>query len=124
MSREPTVLVLGAGASAPYGFPVGRELVLQIFKELNGAFTDFAKSLRELDFKFEDLSSFRDDLYHSNQPSIDTFLENRPEYLKMGKVAIARALIPYEQEGSLSRNDWYEYLFGVIGKPLRILSYQ
>ena len=33
MISKPTVLVLGAGASQPYGFPVGRELAETVCKE-------------------------------------------------------------------------------------------
>jgi len=49
------------------------------------------------------------------QPSVDAFLENRPEFLEVGKAAMACALIPYEHEPRLYRISqemrWYEYLF-------------
>jgi hypothetical protein len=34
MIRKPTVFILGAGASEPYGFPIGRELVAQAIRLL------------------------------------------------------------------------------------------
>ena len=50
MIKIPTVFIVGAGASKPYGFPIGRELVTLIcnnlindqsryFKQLNNNFT-------------------------------------------------------------------------------------
>jgi hypothetical protein len=35
MIIEPTVLILGAGASADYGFPTGRKLLLDICTNAN-----------------------------------------------------------------------------------------
>jgi hypothetical protein len=53
----------------------------------------------------------------SGQPSVDAFLERRPEFLGVGKLAIAYCLIPFEDEAKLycqpdsSRGaNWYEYL--------------
>jgi len=52
------------------------------------------------------------------QPSVDLFLEKRPEYLEIGKAAIAAALIAYENPNSLGRKEdglsWYEYLFAKL----------
>jgi hypothetical protein len=54
------------------------------------------------------------------QPSVDAFIENRPEFMKIGKAAIVGTLIPNEQEGSLlARGEqmlWYEYLFNKMAE--------
>jgi len=61
------------------------------------------------------------------QPSVDAFLENRREFLELGKAAIAATLIPFESEGAFRRlynnkylkdMNWYEYLFKQIGSTL------
>ncbi len=64
----------------------------------------------------EEIKHFADILRLSGQPSVDAFLERRPEeFLQIGKEAIACALAPLENEGSLfdptKRNHWYRYLF-------------
>lgn len=119
MSRSPTVFVLGAGASAPYGFPLGGKLLMEIYKGIGPSNNEseggsLAHQLREYGFDPQEVYSFRDDLYRSQQPSVDAFLENRKEYMEIGKAVIAAALIPYEREIKLFRHDWYEYLFGII----------
>ena len=120
MSNHRTVFVLGAGASKPYGFPMGRELLMQIYRgsQCTPGHPDgpIYTQLRDADFDGQLLASFRDELFYSNQPSVDSFLENRREYVEVGKGAIAAALIPYENESMVFRNDWYEYLFQLIAK--------
>ena len=114
MIKTPTVLILGAGASHPYGFPLGRELLFKVVQGLkhNGAINN---NLREVDFDAEELSTFQNRLQRSMQPSVDAFLERRREFLNIGKAAIATALMPAEQEELLlpRKNEprWYEYLF-------------
>lgn len=115
-----TLFVLGAGASAPYGFPVGRAFALEIAaKARDGSLAQMLKGTRFhnpqqiIDFGFE--------LQNSNQPSIDTFLESRAdEYMELGKLAIAATLVPYEIYNNLRRNEkdaikWYEYFFNKLG---------
>jgi len=52
----------------------------------------------------------------SGQPSVDAFLERRPNFLGVGKLAIAYCLIPFEDEAKLYKSepnrggDWYEHL--------------
>jgi hypothetical protein len=110
----PTVLVLGAGASAPYGFPVATELKQKICSELAQGSAAVRQLHEQSGISLGDFSIFRDAFYKSGQPSVDAFLEHRPEFIEVGKLAIAYCLIPYEVEstlfeGSKSR-DWYQYL--------------
>jgi len=60
------------------------------------------------------------------QPSIDAFLELRPEYTEIGKAAIACGLIPVEHDFRLNRNanrqSWYEYLFNKLATSLDAFS--
>jgi hypothetical protein len=121
MISRQTVLVLGAGASAPYGFPLGRKLLFEIAGGLEASGTPLSDLLLDLDneLEYEDLAIFRRNLLLSYAPSVDAFLENRPEYMEVGKAAIAATLIPHEVDHDLYRSGtqvkWYEYLFQQMG---------
>src|SRR2546423_9819863 len=103
MITRPTVLVLGAGASADYGFPLGYRVVTQICHGLTSPNEDLHKRLLGCAFSANDIESFRIALELSAQLSIDTFLENRPDFLKIGKAAIACCLIPCESQAIFHR---------------------
>ena len=47
MITEPTVLILGAGASAPFGFPVGRQMLIQICEHLRDSNTDLSQQMEK-----------------------------------------------------------------------------
>ena len=121
MITNDTVLVLGAGASMPYGFPSGHDLFFKIKKDLINQSQDkryLWGRLRTLGIKEEVISDFQDALNYADSPSVDAFLEHRPEFLRVGKLAIAINLIPYEDEKRLfniGKSDdvpasWYRYL--------------
>lgn len=86
MIRRQTVFVLGAGASYPYGFPTGEGLVNEVIS--------LAGLDRTLDaFLYNgcvdlDVKRFARDLADSDSPSVDSFLEHRPDFLRIGKLAI------------------------------------
>ena len=117
MINRRTVLVLGAGASKPYGFQVGGELVDQILREL-GNNTDLAKSVESAGFDPEEVREFRRKLRHSSRASIDAFLEGQPAFLDLGKFVIAAALLPSEKNQLFpltdQKDDWYGYFFNKI----------
>lgn len=113
---EKTVLILGAGASKPYGFPLGSELRDAICgmttAEDMGLFAD-------LDFHYRELDEFVLTLRTSGYSSVDWFLEVRPEFATIGKAAIARCLIPFEEGGRLfppkaPKEHWYELLLNQL----------
>lgn len=118
MINEPTVLVLGAGASCPYGFPTARGLKRLICDAFPGP-EEGAASEQLADRAGcdpIDFWNFREAFLRSGQPSIDAFLEHRPDFLKAGKIAIAYCLVPFEDEAALYDFDeigdrnWYEHL--------------
>ncbi|MCH7760389.1 hypothetical protein IIA15_03170 [candidate division TA06 bacterium] len=116
MIQRETLLVLGAGASVPYGFPDGHTLAQQIWNKLSETVEDPLKlQLQECGFELKEIYEFKKELQLSHQPSVDAFLENRQEYINIGKAAIAAKLIPYELLQVLDREGgglkWYEYLF-------------
>ncbi|HEG44584.1 MAG TPA: hypothetical protein ENH94_11100 [Phycisphaerales bacterium] len=116
MIEKNTVLVLGAGASCPFGFPIGRELVKIIIRNL-GPSGDLLRILINHGFDEDWINSFKDALLGAEPLSIDTFLEHRPDFEKIGKEAIAGSLLPYEHLGRFNtmllqdENNWYRYLF-------------
>jgi hypothetical protein len=113
------VLILGAGVSHDYGFPLGRELLLSIEKKLHDAAPNtrspFARLLKECGFTYSEIYAFRDELLESMQPSVDAFLEWRREHQKIGKTAIAAMLAGAEDPQTLRTRDStiriYEYLW-------------
>lgn len=135
MIGEPTVLVLGAGASFPYGFPVGKRLIENIVDGLRGAdllaqpFPPpkvtagvLVKYLEWCRHSFAEMASFKRELVEAGPRSIDVFLANRDEFMEIGKRAIAATLISCEQPEKLKAIDtesppasgkctWYQYLF-------------
>lgn len=97
-----TTLVLGAGASIPYGFPSGRDLLLEVYDKLldkNSSFFRLIYDSSVNDIKI--IEEFRDSLLKSYQPSIDAFIEKRSEFLDIGKSSIISSLLPYETENKI-----------------------
>ncbi|HEX9911894.1 MAG TPA: hypothetical protein VGB01_01450 [candidate division Zixibacteria bacterium] len=128
MITHPTVLVLGAGASIPYGFPSGLQLMNTIITKLDSnSPNNFIKSLKEFSIADDEIRTFRDDLINSNALSVDAFLEYRPEFLNLGKLAITLALIPLEEEHKLSDftnrgESWYANLFNKLNASFDAFS--
>jgi len=96
MIRTPTVFVLGAGASQPFAFPTGRELVDHTVQALQS--NENRAFFTQLGFAEEDVIRFRDQLWGSGRNSVDAFLEHREEFVDVGKAVIAWAL--YEANDS------------------------
>ncbi len=115
MIVDPTVLILGAGASVPFGFPSGRTLLIEICKNLGSRGVSLSIEMEKFGYDMKAQETFKNELYASMQPSVDAFLEKRPEFMEIGKASMSCALIPYENESRLVSRDkqanWYEYLF-------------
>jgi hypothetical protein len=113
MVNRPTVFILGAGASNSFGYPLGKNLIDIIIKNFDPDNSRRTVDLFEgLGFSENDISSFRSKLKLSAAPSIDSFLEPRGEDDRyLGKLAIAYALIPFENTDTLFYdNSWYKIL--------------
>jgi len=110
--QSGTVLVLGAGASLPYRFPLGQELKKTIIVNTASASSTSGKQFLEAGFSEDQVLEFNKDLVRSIFPTIDAFLENRPSRREIGAFAIAQALMPIEDENVLfPPKDWYPALF-------------
>ena len=125
MITVPTVLVLGAGASVPYGFPSAADLK-RIICDTFDIQTNLhaAQFLAErYDYEVAQFVLFREAFRKSGKTSVDEFLEHRKEFVDVGKLAIAYCLIPFENEEKLFDYDagrggnWYEYLFNKLNAP-------
>ena len=117
MISTKTVLILGAGASAPYGFPLGRPLLNQICDELSPERHPnlLHQVLIDLGHTASNIGDFRNDLRYFDPGSVDEFLEKNTDYMDLGKLAIACVLIPFEDEKRLfppyaSGGHWYKQL--------------
>jgi hypothetical protein len=78
-------------------------------------FLDISTFLRE-EFEENFIEKFGDELFRSQQVSIDDFLENRPEYMSIGKTCIALCIARKENESKLLdfdpvRQGCYQYIF-------------
>lgn len=98
-----------------FSFPSGRSLLLEVSYGCRKG-KDLHNILHSLGHSSDKIVEFGDSLMYSSQLSIDAFLENRKDFLEIGKQAIAATLIIYEDPSKiLSRSkDYmssYEYLF-------------
>jgi hypothetical protein len=115
--KSRTVLVLGAGASCPYGFPSGfalRKLILEGLYAENSALFTF---LRDNITGPNGIRAFRDEFAASQMYSIDAFLAQRPQFIDLGKTAIAAVLVQHERVDKLrgaEQDHWYQYLWNQI----------
>jgi hypothetical protein len=139
MAQSPTVLILGAGASAPYGFPIGRGLIEQV-EDLARSLADpkgpaISPHLAKLQplfsatgFTSEDAAAFHGDLVASQCASIDSFLEYQSgRTQQVGKLLIAAAIAFCEKWDQLLRPrtpsgeriaSWYEEVFERVHRRL------
>ncbi|MEZ5513772.1 MAG: SIR2 family protein [Steroidobacteraceae bacterium] len=126
MIKMSTVVVLGAGASVPYGFPTGRELL-----GLARQYGD--QELKKLIFDRGYHRGLHQALHHTGNASIDAMLEYNSDLVPAGKCLIAALLLKSEHEMHLRRHprlencseqekkriasEWFEILFEEMGAP-------
>lgn len=109
MIQRPTVFILGAGASAPYGFPTGGALRDILIKGANCVSNGHDVG--------EQVRNFKIALKGSRLESIDEFLEKRQDMLGIGKLCLSAALMKYEQPEHSHcsyEKDWLQSLWGVL----------
>ena len=107
---KKVVLILGAGASMPFGFPSGSDLKDRIVKNL----TTIPDVLLDAECNENVIRDFREALRTSGKKSVDSFLEHRKEFGEIGKRAIAHELLKNEaaaESGLFDDSNWYGYLF-------------
>ena len=117
MITNPTVIVLGAGASIPYGYPSNVGLVKDIVQNIERL--DWITIIDALGINRSGLNLLRSELLLSQTHSMDAFLEHRPELLEAGKVAIALSLLSRENREvfndlEVTDEGIYSYLFNSL----------
>ncbi len=93
MIDEETVFILGAGASKPYGYPIGPVLVKNIVDSIDQAKLSF---FEYFDITSTHLKDFKEAITSSLASSIDFFLSDRKDFIKVGKLCIATILLQCE----------------------------
>jgi hypothetical protein len=130
MISNKTVLILGAGAHIPYGFPSGKRLMGNVVDQLFRARQDSNLSLYTLPSKGDvnidivqqkNVDRFMESLNQAGQASIDSFInanQHMTGFDVIGKVGIAQSILEAEAKFLIARNsnkdnkyDWFEYLF-------------
>jgi hypothetical protein len=121
-ATSPKTLVLGAGASYAYGFPLGSKLRQRILT-LPDSTAKKAGIIRERTEKRDrrNFAHFQTNFLHSQMYSIDAFLGRRPEFGEIGKKFIAAILLQCENSDLLFREEperdhWYQYLFNQLAQ--------
>ena len=115
MIEQETVLILGAGASADYGFPLGKKLIEEIYIFIKKDNTDRIKkalalllwindnpkgisvSLEKIKPYLEKVNIFIEALELASVSSIDDFLHHRKELALIGKLVITFIISDYEK---------------------------
>lgn len=115
MIESGTVLILGAGASKPYGFPLGTELRSSILEMTKADTMPGFKPLVSCGFTPSEIQTFRMNLHDALHDTIDDFLSDRPTFRKIGAHAIAAALMSCEDHSKVfPKRDWYPRLFQLL----------
>ena len=138
MITTNTLLLLGAGASKPYGLPLGGELRDAIYTYADSDIPEVAVALFEgCGITTDEVRTFARHFDRSRAPSIDAFLENRPELAEAGKLLLAYELSRRESVDAFRGrvdDDWYAYLWrrmvvgaddarGLANNHLRIVTF-
>lgn len=97
MFTRKICLVLGAGASLAMGYPLGSDLRRKILQLARHDETTLRFRIDcGLQHKQEELWDFLDAFAKSQALSIDSFLARRPEFMEIGKHAIAAVMLACE----------------------------
>lgn len=119
-ARGRRVLVLGAGASKPFGYPLGSELLQRIRTNVPEEGTPLYIALSDHGYSWPIIESFYKELSNAQVDSIDYFLDQTmqgdADFTRIGRMAIANELFKDEQKSSyrLVCRNWYWDLMQVI----------
>lgn len=143
MITVPTVFILGAGSNTNYGFPSGKELVDEICRPINQISPGDSKDstissdkLKDYEIDTDAYQKFQKELIESRL-SVDSFIENRPEFDEIGRKAIALTLLKCENSHRLFRgkppylhfenmrglrddSSWYDLLRSHLANPFSL----
>ncbi len=110
--REPTVFVLGAGASNLYGLPLGTQLKQDILELPDSQVKAF---LGDQQNEAELIPDFKATLAQGDYGTIDYFLEKKKRYRELGAFYIVCVIGAHEKPESLfPQRDLYADLFHML----------
>lgn len=124
MISQPTVFVVGAGASQPYNFPSGINLALEVI-QLTKCEPSVSRLSAITGMPTKAFREFGRALSESGKNSVDAFLEHRPDFVTVGKVAIAQVLIGREFTDVLfttNSGQWLRYLYERMNAPFDVFG--
>lgn len=126
--KRPTTIVVGAGASADFGLPLGNELKARIARALDIHYADFGRQLDRGSLRVVDAlrqlgaNNYRDSSVNRFLPScraiaqamplalsIDNYLDahrDDRDTVECGKIAIVEAILQAERESRLYIEPW------------------
>ena len=126
MIKLPTVFILGAGASAPYGYPTGNELLEKVLelKDEPDFLEKFDEAFPPTSFgspnSFGEFTTFIEELEKSGVSSIDQYTASKDQYLDFCKFSISYLLISNfiknpnclteDYGNNVQPQDWYRFL--------------
>jgi hypothetical protein len=121
MIKDNTVLIVGAGAGVPYGFPTGYQLRINICNGIDEKLRKLKNySEDELIYPEEVLQEVRrlaEVFNKSGVLSIDLFLARNPSFEEIGKYCIFTEIYTCEKKyniTSIVEDNWYQILFNKI----------
>ena len=126
MNGRKCVFVLGAGASQPYGFPLGDQLREEIIKGTDNKTEGMFGRLLKMGFRADHIKSFQNRFVKACMPTIDRFMqhEENPQNKLLAKCCIAISLLSKEHPENLDKMDWYSHIFNLIFNcPFEAVSY-
>ena len=121
MISNGIVFILGAGASVPYGYPIGSQLrddiCLNFKKDMTGHKESSGGDYGPLKDLIQLVDDFVERFQNSRIRSIDKWLSLNEGYKDIGKLAIVNAIVKRENrrqlmfEGRDKSFDWFSVLF-------------
>lgn len=129
MITDSTILILGAGASKPYGYPTALELRQEIITKFLPLYKKFFDTNDQKLYPdnhplIRTLTQLIDVFKKSSTSSIDLFLSRNKSYYKIGKEIISFLLANYEMESKFREDivdrkyDWYFALYNILTQDI------
>jgi hypothetical protein len=112
MQEPRIVLVLGAGASQPYGLLLGEALKCRVAIRTREMYDLKRNSAYDPD----ELKKFEHAVWRNKLKTMDEFLEDHPRFLDIGARLVADVIASYETDKGLFEGlpDWYTALFNEL----------
>ena len=128
--KKNTVFIIGAGASAPYGYPTGnrlRNLICKNYSDRIYPFIERSKnslSNNQIQRYKTKIKNLADVFFDSGTPSIDLFLSRNSSFSEIGKCIIVSLILEDESRSKFHEDientdlDWYSYLYLRMSREL------